>query len=657
MLPPTLQCIFALFLSLLSTIAISSPSLEDYGRLPSTSMMEISPSGNKIAFRKSSGDKDLLMVYSLKEKKTLLATDISAIDPSYIYFISETKLVIVASQYRKIYGFKDTHNVSTALTIDIKSQKIEQLLTPGYKIYKGQTGLGDIISISSNKKYAYMPAYVGRSETDHAPNYSLVQVEIENPKRLKVIEKGHDDTLDYFMDNKNRVIAQTRYNQKSNLFEVLVPQKKGWKVIYEYTTEIPDISIVGTTPDFKSLVLLTDNNKTDRSDYYLMSLDDGKIKESKLGKEDKDIERVISDVNRVVYGVRYSGFTPSYHFFDDKLNKRVQAATEKFPEHSAWLASSSNQWDHFILEVEGSLYAGDYFLFDSKGNASYLGTQRPNIKSEDIHPIGKLTYKATDGLEIPTLLTIPKDKTDNLKNLPAVVLPHGGPSSYDRIGFYWLAQSIASQGYLVIQPQFRGSDGFGASFNLAGNGEWGKKMQSDITDGVHYLTKKGIIDAERVCIAGASYGGYAALAGGAFTPNLYQCVVSIAGVSDLPRMLKEEKSEHGKHHWFVSYWESNITDNELGKDALKEISPVFNAKNFSAPVLLMHGERDKIVSYKQSKVMRSALKKAGKEVELIKLEDENHYLMDGQNRLLVVTKMIEFFNKHIGDAAKKTAPL
>ena len=651
------QCIAASFILLLTTTAFGAPSLKDYGLLPSTSMMQISPSGKQIAFRKSTVDKDLLVVYSLSEKKTLLATDISEINPNYIYFISETKLVIVASQYRRIYGFRDTHNVSTAFAIDIKNQKVEQLLTPGYKIYKGQTGLGDIISISSNKKYAYMPAYVGRSETDQAPNYSLVRVDIDKPKRLKVIEKGHDDSRDYFMDNKDRVIAQTRYDQKSNIYEVLVPEKKSWKVIYSQEMPIINISMVGSTPDFKSLIMLTDNNKTGRSDYYLMSLTDGKITPSQLGRDNKDIESVITDVNRVAYGVRYSGFTPSYHFFDKELNERIQNALQKFPEHSAWLTSHSNNWKYFITLVEGSNYAGDYILFDEKNEPNFLGSQRPNIKPDDINPIGTLTYKANDGLDIPTLLTIPRDKVSNLKNLPAVVLPHGGPASYDRIGFKWLAQSIAAQGYLVIQPQFRGSEGFGASFNLAGNGEWGKKMQSDITDGVLYLTQKGIIDPNRVCIAGASYGGYAALAGGAFTPDMYQCVISIAGVSDLPRMLKEEKSQHGKHHWAVSYWESNVANNELDKDALKEISPAFHAHNFTAPVLLMHGERDKIVSYKQSKVMRSALKKAGKEVELIKLEDENHYLMDGQNRLRVVTEMINFIDQHIGDKVQQAQPL
>src|SRR5690606_351827 len=132
--------------------------------------------------------------------------------------------------------------------------------------------------------------------------------------------------------------------------------------------------------------------------------------------------------------------------------------------------------------------------------------------------------------KIPTLLTIPKEKITVLKNLPAVIYPHGGPESHDVIRFDYLAQALAAQGYLVIQPQYRGSSGFGRQHVLAGHGEWGKKMQDDLPDAIAALSDTGLIDPTRVCIVGASYGGYAALAGGAFTPELYKCVVSINGI-------------------------------------------------------------------------------------------------------------------------------
>ena len=155
---------------------------------------------------------------------------------------------------------------------------------------------------------------------------------------------------------------------------------------------------------------------------------------------------------------------------------------------------------------------------------------------------------------IPMILTLPKLTGGGIKNLPAVVLPHGGPESQDQVGFDYMAQALASRGFLVIQPQFRGSTGFGQEHLEAGWGQWGKGMQNDLTDVVGTLSQQGIIDSNRVCIVGASYGGYAALAGAAFTPDLYKCAVSIAGVSHLPKMLADDKSRYGRQSSVLDYW-------------------------------------------------------------------------------------------------------
>ena len=200
----------------------------------------------------------------------------------------------------------------------------------------------------------------------------------------------------------------------------------------------------------------------------------------------------------------------------------------------------------------------------------------------------------------------------------------------------------------MIQPQFRGSDGFGLKHLQAGYGEWGKKMQDDLTDGLKMLINEGVTDPDRVCIVGWSYGGYAALAGGSFTPDLYQCVVSINGVSDIPRMMKQEKSNHNKNHWVLSYWNKIIADNASSINRLKEISPAYHAEKFKAPVLLMHGQYDSTVSIKQSKRMKKMLTKAGKPVDFYMFKGDNHQLTDRNNRIETLTHAIQFVKKHIG---------
>jgi dipeptidyl aminopeptidase/acylaminoacyl peptidase len=229
-----------------------------------------------------------------------------------------------------------------------------------------------------------------------------------------------------------------------------------------------------------------------------------------------------------------------------------------------------------------------------------------------------------------------------------VILPHGGPESYDRIGFDWLAQAIANQGFLVIQPQFRGSIGFGLEHRLAGYGQWGKKMQDDLSDSLLSLIKKKIVNPEKVCIVGASYGGYAALAGGAFTPDLYQCVVSINGVSDINKMLGSTEYYYGNDHWVLSYWKELVARGDADKNSLAAISPENYAVNFTAPTLLIHSENDQVVLIKQSENMESELKREKKSVKFVELEDDNHHLSTNTGRLRALEEIISFLNKHIG---------
>ncbi|MEL6827440.1 MAG: alpha/beta fold hydrolase, partial [Pseudomonadota bacterium] len=218
---------------------------------------------------------------------------------------------------------------------------------------------------------------------------------------------------------------------------------------------------------------------------------------------------------------------------------------------------------------------------------------------------------------------------------------------YDRFDFDWMAQYFANRGYAVVQPNFRGSTGSGRAFEDAGRGEWGGKMQHDITDGVKALVSAKMIDPDRICIVGASYGGYAALAGAVFTPELYKCAIAIAPVSDLNKMLKDEKKDHGRDHWVISYWEDIMAEGDARRAKLKSISPVNFAENVQAPVLLLHGDDDTVVPISQSTAMRRALDRADKDVELIKLKGEDHWLSVADTRMQTLEAMDAFIAEHL----------
>jgi dipeptidyl aminopeptidase/acylaminoacyl peptidase len=231
--------------------------------------------------------------------------------------------------------------------------------------------------------------------------------------------------------------------------------------------------------------------------------------------------------------------------------------------------------------------------------------------------------------------------------MPLIVLPHGGPRAQDHYGFDWLAQFFASRGYAVFQPQFRGSTGFGRALRDGGNGEYGRKMSTDIDDGVRILIEEKLVDPDRMCVVGASYGGYAALAAGAFSDVGYSCIVAIAPVSDVHRKMAEAKFQSGEDSWDFHYWSEIVGADDSDLAALKEISPVDHAASFKAPVLLLHGKDDSVVPIVQSRVMEDALKDAGKDVEFIKLDGEDHWLSSGETRLATLKAIEKFLKKNL----------
>ncbi|MDN3638698.1 prolyl oligopeptidase family serine peptidase [Simiduia curdlanivorans] len=649
-MPQTLtRIIFSIVLGVLAAKAIAQePALADYGTLPAIQMLAISPSGNIIAFRKTNNTSDQVIVYSLTQNKMLRGADVSSTQPRRMYFISDNELILVASQLKRLWGYRDEFAMSTAFVMNVKSGDIRQLLTPGDRIYLGQSGLGNIVGISPDKKYLYMPAFVGKTESDQSPNLHLMKVKVSSPRGPGIMKKGRNNSVDYFVSPNGELIAQEVYSNSSNKHEIIANQNGKWVTVFKDESEIMRVSFTGVTPDQKALVMLEENPNTGRTIYSSLSLQDGAITRNLFGRDDADVESVLTDINRIAHGVIYSGFNPSYKFFDPKVDKRMQSIIEKFPDQSVWLKDWSDDWKHLVIYVEGPSSSGNFYLFSDGEAPRFLASARPNIAAEQVNPIGRVAFKARDGLIIPMLLTIPRNKAGDLKNLPAIMLPHGGPQAYDRIEFDWLAQAFASRGYLVIQPQFRGSDGFGAKHLSAGYGEWGQKMQDDLTDSLEFLIRKGIVDKTRVCTVGASYGGYAALVAGAFTPDLYRCIVSLNGVSDLPGMLDFERKKHGKNHWIVSYFELFMVKGEATDKKLAALSPVNFAKNFTAPVLLIHGQNDETVPFEQSDDMYDNLRSAKKAVQLIELKDENHHLMSSEHRLNSLEKMVEFIDQHIG---------
>jgi len=256
-----------------------------------------------------------------------------------------------------------------------------------------------------------------------------------------------------------------------------------------------------------------------------------------------------------------------------------------------------------------------------------------------------VSYTARDGLKIPAYLTLPAGLTpEDTHNIPFVVLPHGGPNARDFKRFDWLTQLIVNQGYGVLQMNFRGSTGYGVAFRKAGDKQWGQAMQDDITDGTHWLVEQGMANAGKICIVGGSYGGYAALMGVVKEPDLYRCAVSFNGVADLSRLVSLANRYLGGRF-------STRHIGRLWKDRkmLANNSPINLVANLKAPILLVHGEKDRVVDIRQSKKMAKVLNRQKPGLsEFVELPGGDHYLSGYENRITFAKTMTEFLQTHLG---------
>lgn len=645
--------ILILILFTVFSAAHAAEQIERYGVLPTIQKMTVSPNGKQVAYRAVTLEQDIISVIDIEQGENLANVDISSIKPRAISYINDDNLLLTVSGRAKIPGFKGIIDLTTASTYNIKSKEYNQLLVPGKgKIYAGQSSLHKIVGISPNGKSVYMPAYSGEPSfvggRQVMPPMSLFKINLNGSGRPRIHKTSKGQVTDYFVNDEGDVIAIEVFDDESNTHSIFAYKGKKSEEIFAENTPYRTKNFIGVSLDQQHLFMLDEDTTNNRWSIYTLSLKNGEIVGPLYDKSDADITGHFTNTQRQVFGIRYSGFNPSYTFFDKDLDARVKAILAEYSGHSVTIEEISPNRQHVLVKVEGNQYAGEYYLYSKGKKTVFVTTSRPQIPVDDIHPMISLTFAARDGLKIPTLVTIPRSRAASLNNLPAIILPHGGPESYNAIGFDYMAQAFAQQGYLVIQPQFRGSYGFGIKHQAAGYGEWGRKALHDLTDAVDFFAGQNLIDRNRLCIVGASYGGYTALAGGAFEPDLYKCVVSINGIGNLEDMLDRTRNESGASSSALAFWEAQIFGfGEKDQSIAQQRSPENSTSTFKAPVLLIYSSKDQVVHPRQSVTMYRALKEAGKSVEQVELIDEDHYLSHGKTRLEALKATINFVNKHI----------
>ncbi|HMB28489.1 MAG TPA: S9 family peptidase, partial [Blastocatellia bacterium] len=487
--------------------------------------------------------------------------------------------------------------------------------------------------------------YVGINDRDQAW-HDLYKVRISTGERT-LIRKNTDRFTGWVFDLKDQLRLATRSADNGDT-EVLRVDGDGFKKVYSCNV-FETCDPAQFHKDGKRVYMVT--NKGAGIDLLRLVLFDPETGKEELVESDP-MNRVdfgatiFSKVTDELIATTYEDERSRIYWRDKSFEADYELLKKRLPNKDVNFGSSTNDETLWLISAASDVEPGETYLFDRKTKKLTLQYRvREKLPRESLAEMKPVRYKSSDGLEIPAFLTLPKGV--EAKNLPLIMFPHGGPWARDSWGYNTFAQFLANRGYAVLQPNFRGSTGYGKKFLDAGNNQWGDKMQDDITWGVKHLVAQGVADPKRVGIMGGSYGGYATLAGVAFTPDVYSAAVSIVGPSNLITLLES----------IPPYWESfrKVFTERMGDPATAEgkarldrQSPLNSADKIKTPLFVIQGANDPRVKKAESDQIVVALRDRNFPVEYIVAPDEGHGFARPVNNLAMCAASEKFLAKHLG---------
>jgi len=632
--------------ALTSPFAIAqTPPIEAFAALPAMQSPMLSPNGTQLAFITQDETASLILVANLEDMSITSAIQLTEAKPRAVFWANEEALVFTAGLTTSLVNVPGQIEATNPYGVDLTADAKVTMLLKNRSLRTQQ----NFVSIDGARFVGFQRSS-GRvlySQFDVDRNRVLFAVDPKND-RQSVVDRASGNTFNWAVDESGEPIYRGDYDQRSNWLMLFAKRGRSWKVLVSASVEIPQLSFYGLD-DNGDLVVGTRPKGTDHFGLYTLSTETGEIGEPILFHDEFDVggARIDPYTNRVI-GAGIADLGPVW--FDDELAEHQTLLNEAFPGESPIIVSWSEDRSRFIVMTENEDHAPAVYFYDALApSVNQIASTYTALQGVRLPARRPYTYTARDGTLIPGYLTRPLDA-----NGPTalIVLPHGGPAARDVDGFDWMAHFLASRGYTVLQPNFRGSGGYGDAWETAGHGEWGiGVMQHDLSDGVAALVDERLADPDRVCIVGASYGGYAALAGAVFTPELYRCAAAIAPVADLVDILGFERNRRGGFSAAVSYWRRAMGggDSDGLNDRLRAASPAAHADRAEAPILLIHGRDDAVVPLQQSRTMESELRSAGKRVEFIELEGEDHWLSGATTRLATLQALDRFLAENLAE--------
>ena len=628
-----------LLLAAARAIAADAPSppppLEAYGQLPAIEQVEISPDGRLIALILTEGEERTVVVKQLADDAVIGALRAGDHKVRDLEWAGATHLIVSASTTMVSFGgLEPPSELLTALSYDVQSGEQRQLMKNIADAGNVLTGPPQIRTVDG-QAMTFLPALHFDGEDGRI---SLYRIE-ESVRRTTLVQQGFPKTRGWLVDSTGALLAETEHDDRHLRWTLKFLRNGRWRAakVIENAIDAPDVVGLGRDGHSALLAAYADNDRALRE--FAPNADDWDAPLAAGGV----LTPIFDPVTHALVGIhQLLGDDDRYTFYSPSDTAAWQAIANAYPGQTPTLESWSSDRRRLVVHVDSPSDGPVYALVDLDARkAAWIGPSYPHV-AKHVATVVPIAFTAADGLALTGYLTLPNDRAP--AGLPLVVFPHGGPAARDTLGFDWWAQAMASRGYAVLQVNYRGSEGLGRDLLRAGDGQWGRKMQTDLSDGVRYLASRGEIDPKRVCIVGASYGGYAALAGATLDSAVYRCAAAIAGLSDLRRLVTWEENQHGRTGQMSLL--GHLGAGRASDAALAEISPARHADRIVAPILLVHGKEDSVVPFEQTQIMADALKHAHKPYELVVLEHEDHWLSRGDTRLQMLRAVMDFLQRN-----------
>jgi dipeptidyl aminopeptidase/acylaminoacyl peptidase len=488
----------------------------------------------------------------------------------------------------------------------------------------------------------------------HFPNQLLVMLNKNNPRLFDVYRidltsheavldtKNPGDVVGWDVDPQFHVrAAQALTSDGGAEIRVRDDEKSPWKVAIKWGPEDMDGHVVDFTEDGKALWLVSSEGR-DTLSLVKHELAGGQ-EELIASDPGSDVAEVLMNpLTHEPQAVAFNRERVKWKALNPQIEEDLQAL-EKGARGEPSIISSDRDWQTWVVAYSADVTPTDYYIYDrASKKLTHLFAARPELARYTLAPMKPVTIKSRDGLELVSYLTLPVGVEQ--RNLPLVLVVHGGPWARDHWGYNPYDQWLANRGYAVLLVNYRGSTGFGKKFLHAGDREWAGKMHDDLIDAVHWAVEQGIADPKQVAIFGGSYGGYAALVGATFTPDVFACAVDIVGPSNLVTLLKSIPP-----YWapMKKVFSTRVGDLATEEEFLKSRSPLYKADRIRIPMLIAQGANDPRVKQAESEQIVAAIRKAGKPVEYMVFKDEGHGFARPENTLKFVAAAEAFLAKYL----------